>query len=41
MLTEVGSDYQSLEGKDKTSNVYKNRARIPVFGTIRKEFQCL
>ena len=39
MLTEIGSDYQSLEGKDKNSTVY--RARIPVSGTIRKEFQCL
>ena len=36
-----GSELQCLEGKDRDSSVYKNRARIKMFGTIRSEFQYL
>ena len=39
---QIGSEVQCFfERKDHNSNVYKDRARIPMFGRIRSEFQCL
>ena len=41
MFTKMRPEFQSSEGQDQNSNVIKNRARIPVLGRIRSEFQCL
>ena len=35
MLIEIVLESQGFEGKDQKTNVYKNRARIKVFGRIR------
>ena len=50
VLLEIVLESQGFEGKDQKTNVYKNRARIKVFGRIRmriamfiklgREFQC-
>ena len=37
----MGPEFQTLEGYDHKSNVYKDRPRIPKFGRIRSEFQSL
>ena len=37
MCIKIGPEFQCLEGKDKNSNVYRNRARIPMFGRIRSK----
>ena len=39
----VGPESLCLEGYDQNFNIYRNRARIPMFETIRSEnqFQCL
>ena len=34
-------DFQCLEGKGQNSNVWKDKARIPVSGKIKPELQCL
>ena len=41
VLIEKVLESQSFEGKAQKTNVYKNRARIKVFGRIRWELQCL
>ena len=46
MLERIRLEFQSLDGKGQNSNVYKDKAtnpifRIPMFGRIRLEFQCL
>ena len=35
VLIETALESPSFEGKDQKANVYKNRARIKVFGRIR------
>ena len=34
------SEFQTLEGKENNSNILNDKARIPLFGWIRSEFQC-
>ena len=41
MFAQNRTEYQCLERQDQKSNVWKDKARIPVFGKIRPEFQCL
>ena len=41
VLIEIVLESQGFEGKAQKTNVYKNRARIKVFGRIRWELQCL
>ena len=41
VLIEIVLESQGFEGKDQKTNVYKNRARIKVFGRIIWELQCL
>ena len=41
MCIKIGPEVQCLKGFDQYTNVYKNRARIPLFKRIRSEFQCL
>ena len=31
---QIGPEFQCLEGEDENSNVYQNRARILMFGSI-------
>ena len=50
VLIKIVLESQGFEGKEQKTNVYKNRARIKVFGRIRmtiamfiklgREFQC-
>ena len=40
MCMKIGTEFQCLEGKDKNTNVYQNRATIPKFGR-RSYFQYL
>ena len=37
----MGLEYHCLNGEGQNSNVYKNRARIPVFERTGPEYQCL
>ena len=39
MRTE--KELQRLKDKGKNTNFWKDRARIPMFGRVRSEFQCL
>ena len=41
VLIEIVLESQGFEGKDQKTNVYKNSARIKVFGRIIWELQCL
>ena len=41
MLIEIGPEFHRFEGKDQKPNVDKNGARIPDFGRIRSQVQCL
>ena len=51
MFERIRPDYQCLVGYSQNSSVWKDtvriimfwkdRARIPTFGTIRQQFQCL
>ena len=40
-LRKIPSEFQGLEGKEKNCNVSNDKARIPMFGWIRSEVQCL
>ena len=35
MFERIRKEFQCLEGKDKTSDDYKYRAGIPMFGRVR------
>ena len=37
MFRSIRSELQCLEGYGQNSNVWKNRARIPMFGRIRSK----
>ena len=37
MFGSIRSELQCLEGYGQNSNVWKNRARIPMFGNIRSK----
>ena len=41
VLIELVLESQGFEGKDQKTSVYKNSARIKVFGRIILELQCL
>ena len=41
MCKRIKAKFQSSEGQGENCNVWKNKARIPMFGRIRSEFQCL
>ena len=41
MFGSIRSELQCLEGYGRNSNVWKNRAKLPMFGRPRPEFQCL
>ena len=41
MFIKTRPEFQYMKKQDQNSSVYKNRARIPVFGRIRSEFQCV
>ena len=41
MLIEIGPESQCFEGYDQKTNLYKYRGKIPLFGRIRPELQCL
>ena len=41
MFIKIGPVFLCLEGQNHNSNIYKNRARIPMFRTIRSETQCV
>ena len=41
MFGSIRSELQCLEGYGQNSNVWKNRAKIPMFGRPRPEIQCL
>ena len=41
MFPKTEKELQRLKGKGKNTNFWKNRARIPTFGWVRSEFQCL
>ena len=38
MFERIRPEIKCLEGQGQNSNVWKERARIPVFGRIRSEF---
>ena len=38
MFGKVRSEYQCLERQGQNSNVWIDKARVPVFGLIRPEF---
>ena len=40
MLIQMGPEFYCLEEEQKT-DMYKNRTRIPMFGRIRSELQCI
>ena len=37
MFGKISSEFQSLEGSGQNSNVWKDKARIVLFGGIRPE----
>ena len=41
MLIQMGPEFYCLEGEEQKTDVYKNRTRIPMFGRITSEFQCI
>ena len=41
MFPKTEKELQRLKGKGKNNKFWKNRARIPTFGRVRSEFQCL
>ena len=41
VFTKIGAEFKCKEGQGQNSNIYKNRGRIPMYGRIRWEFQCL
>ena len=40
MCIEIGTEFHCLGGEDNNSNAYRNRARIPLFGSIISGNQC-
>ena len=40
MCIEIGTEFHCLGGEDNNSNSYRNRARIPLFGSIISGNQC-
>ena len=41
MFERIKWEFQCLKGKDKNSNLQKDRVGIPVFKRTRLKFQCL
>ena len=40
MFWKMSSELQCVEGLGQNTNVWKDRARIPMFERIGQEFQC-
>ena len=40
MFGRIRSDFECLEGSDQNANVWKDSARIPMFGRIGPELKC-
>ena len=41
MFGRIRSEFQCLVTYGENSNVWKDKARIPMFGKIKSELQCL